>query len=145
MHRWPLLLLLTGCGGDGLGLGSSVDGQVLGAIEEFKAKWTMSPTACYSGERASFLGVDLIEGEDEDTLVRIVSDPVDGYSVGTNIPGEDASLFVSAADMCETFDVEVTRTNTRVNNIWNVEGHAVVDCVAPGLTFRVDVNFSGCH
>lgn len=144
--RWMLagMLLLVGCGENGL-FGSEVDGKVAAAVAEFKTKWEMTPTACYSGERAGFFGVDLAENDDQETLVRIVSDPIDGFSVGTNVPRQDVAVFVSAADGCETFDVDVVRTNTRVNNIWAVDGHALVDCDLPGLSFHVDVNFAGCH
>jgi len=139
------LFMTFGCGGSGGLFGSHVEGTVEAAVPQFKAQWHMTPTDCYSGERAGFFGVDLAHEQDQDTLVRIVSDPIDGFSVGTNVPGEDVAVFVSAADDCETFDVDVVRTNTRVNNIWAVEGHAVVDCDLPGLSFHVDVNFSGCH
>jgi len=149
--RAPLLILLTAigcsCGGSGSSgvFGSQVDGNVEADIPQFDAKWTMTPTACYSGERAGFFGVDLLESGDEDTLVRIASDPIDGYRVGTNVPGADKSVSVSAEDGCQTFDLDVVRTSTRVNNIWVVEGHAVVDCELPGLSLHIDVNYSGCH
>lgn len=144
--RWMLAgLFLVGCGGSGGLFGSEVDGTVAAAVAEFKTKWHMTPTACYSGERAGFFGVDLAQDDDPETLVRIVSDPIDGFSVGTNVPRQDVAVFVSAADGCETFDVDVVRTNTRVNNIWAVDGHAVVDCELPGLSFHADVNFAGCH
>lgn len=129
----------------GCGLEGAVDGTVEAEVAEFDAKWHVSPNECRSGEPGGFLGVDLVRDGDEETLVRVVADPVDGYQVGTNIPGTDRAVFVSAADMCEVFDVDVVRTSTRINNIWNVEGHAIVDCVLPGLTLRVDINFSGCH
>lgn len=141
-------LLLLGCGSNGGVFGSSVDGTVEAAVddgEDIQAKWHVSPNACYSGERAQFFGVDLTHDDDQETLVRIAQDPIEGFRVGTNVPGEDIAIFVQQSDGCDTFDVEVVRTNTRVNNIWAVEGHAVVDCELPGLSFHVDVNFSGCH
>lgn len=129
----------------GCGFNSSVAGTVEAEVAEFDAKWQAAPDACYSGERGGFFGVDLVDGGDEHTQVRVVRDPIDGYSVGTNVPGTDKAVFVAATDGCETFDVEVVRTNTRVNDIWNVEGHVLVDCALPGLVLRVDVNFAACH
>lgn len=145
--RGRLLILLTaiGCGGSGGVFGSHVEGAVEADIPQFDAKWKMTPNACYSGERAGFFGVDLLEDGDQDTLVRIASDPINGYRVATNVPGADKSVYVSAEDGCQTLDVDVVRTNTRVNNIWDVEGHAVVDCELPGLSLHIDVNYSGCH
>jgi hypothetical protein len=140
-----MMVVVAAAGLVGCGISNSVEGTVEAEVPEFEAKWTVAPNACYSGERAGFFGVDLVRDGDESTQVRIVSDPVDGYSVGTNIPRTDVSAFVSAADGCETFDVDVVRTDTRINNIWNVEGHALVDCVLPGFTFHVDVNFANCH
>lgn len=140
------LLAFAGCGEGGL-FGSSVDGTAKFDVttQEFKAKWETLPDSCTSGERSGFFGVDLSEGSDEERLIRIVSDPVDGFSVGTNVPGTDKALFITAADGCAQFDVDVTRTSTRVNDIWNVDGHALVDCEVPGLSFQVDLNFSSCH
>jgi HSP20 family molecular chaperone IbpA len=150
MHgRLLTLFVAIGCscgGSDGGGVfGSDVEGTVEADIPQFKAKWQMTPTACYSGERSGFFGVDLIEDDDQDTLVRIASDPIEGYRVATNVPGTDKSVHVAAEDGCQTFDIDVVRTNTRINNIWDVEGHAVVDCELPGLSLHIDLNYAGCH
>lgn len=136
-----LAVVLAGCGG----AGGSVHGTLSAEIDEFAAKWTMTPTRCVSGEHAGFFGVDLIDGDDQDTLVRVVQDPVEGASVGTNVPGADKAVFLGAGDGCEVFEVEVVRENSRVNNYWNVSGHAVVDCSLDGLELHVDIGFSGCH
>lgn len=133
-------LLLVGCGA-----GGSIDGEMSARVDEYEAEWTMTPTRCVSGEHAGFFGVDLIAGDDQDTLVRLVQDPIEGASFGMNVPGTDRALFIDASAGCELFDVEVVRENSRVNNYWNVTGHALIDCVSAGLELHVDVSFSGCH
>lgn len=130
------------CGGLG---GGSVDGTMTAKLAELDARWTVTPTACASGEHQGFFGVDLIEGDREDALVRVLLDPKDGYSLGINIPGEDMALFLGADAGCEVFDLEVAREGSRVNEYWNVGGHALVDCTGPGIDLHVDLVFSGCH
>ena len=135
-----LMAMLCGCG-----VSSSIDGMLAAEVDAPATKWTMTPTRCVSGEHAGFFGVDLLAGEDQDTLVRVVQDPITGASFGTNVPGTDRSVFVDAEAGCELFDVEVARENSRVNSYWNVTGHALIDCVSAGLELHVDVSFSGCH
>jgi hypothetical protein len=137
---WWAMMLVLGCG-----ISSSIDGSVSAEIDEFDAMWTMTPTRCVSGEHAGFFGVDLIAGDDAETLVRVVQDPITGASFLTNVPGTDRSVVVDASAGCELFDVEVVRENSRVNNYWNVAGHALLECASPGFSLRVDLNFSGCH
>lgn len=141
MRRFLVGLLLCGplaCGsGDDLGGELSVDSEEYGS-------WTMSPTTCFSGEHRQFFGVDLTQNGDNGSGVRIVDDPVDGYSLAMNIPGEDLALIVTAASECEVFDLHVERGNTRINNIWAIQGHATVECRAPGLEIVADLHFAGC-
>lgn len=136
-------VLASGCSG-GI-FGSNVDGKVDGEVPELKAKWSMSPTECYSGQRVSFFGVDLYQNDDDDSMVRLVSDPIDGMFVIANVPRTRQAVILSANDGCETFDVDFVRTNTSVNDIYNIEGFAVIDCELPGRSLHVDVNFAGCH
>lgn len=144
MRRAALLAcVLAACGGGGVLSGDAPSGQ-LAVRSDLHGTWRMNPTACVSGERLSFFGVDLIEDGDASTLVRIVLDPLAGYRVAMNVPGEDIALIVDASD-CETFDVDVTRTNTRVNEFWAVEGHAVLACHHPDIDIDADLQFAGCH
>jgi hypothetical protein len=135
-----VLVILGACGG-----GDPVDGAVDVEIAEYDAAWSMTPSRCVSGEHQGFLGVDLLEGDDAATLVRLVIDPVEGASFGTNVPGTDRSVFIDAGAGCELFDVAVARQNSRFNNYWNVAGHALVDCSLPGLELHAELQFSGCH
>jgi hypothetical protein len=141
MRRAGLLLCcLTACiRGDDLGGRLSVRSDEYGS-------WNMSPTTCFSGEHQQFFGVDLSEDGDVGRGVRIVLDPVDGYSLLMNVPDRDIALVIrEPADECEVFDLHVERTNVRVNEIWEVEGHADVRCRAPGLEIDADLDFLGCH
>lgn len=106
--------------------------------------WTIAPDDCASGERQAFFGVDLIEGGDGERAVRIVLDPIDGYHLLMNVPGQDFALVLAEDDPCERFDLHVERTHTRVNNIWEVRGHALVTCRLPGLEVDADLSFSAC-
>lgn len=140
MRRAGLLLLcLAACvdGGDGLG------GQIEVRTDEY-GSWNMSPTTCTSGERQLFFGVDLVEDGDVGRLVRIVLDPVDGYTLALNVPDHDVALVIGEEDGCEVFDLEVRRTNVRINNIWAVEGHARVTCRAADVEIDADLTFEGC-
>lgn len=134
------VVLLAGCEA-----GGSIDGMLSAQVDAFDATWTMTPTRCVSGEHAGFFGVDLIAGDDQDTLVRVVQDPIEGASFGMNVPGTEMSLFLNAGADCELFDVEVVRENSQVNNYWNVTGHALIDCSTRELELHADISFAGCH
>lgn len=148
IHAMAMMMLApvgstAACGlGDG---GSDIDGTMTAELAAYKASWTVTPTACGSGEHQGFFGVDLIEGDREDALIRVLLDPKDGYSLGINIPGEDMALFLGPDAGCELFDLELARESSRVNDYWNVGGHALVDCAGPGIELHVDLVFSGCH
>lgn len=133
-------LLSSGCG-----VADAIDGSVDAAIAEFEAEWSMTPDVCGSGEHQGFFGVDLGEGTDTSTLVRVLLDPKTGYTVGTNVPETNVSYWLDADDGCEVFDVEVVRQNSRVNNIWNLAGHAIVECQLPGVDIHMDLEFGNCH
>ena len=89
-------------------------------------------------------GVDLTERGDVGSGVRIVDDPVDGYSLAMNIPDHDLALLVTPSSECEVFDIYLERGNVRVNNIWAIQGHAILECRAAGLEIVADLQFSGC-
>lgn len=136
------LVLVLACGGGGGGddgFGGEIDVRT-----DLYGDWTMAPNDCYSGERQLFFGADLLEDGDDADLVRIVLDPLEGYSLALNVPGEDLAFVLREDDGCERFDLRVERGNTRVNNIWEVQGHVRVTCRFPDLELVADVEFSGC-
>jgi hypothetical protein len=133
-----LLCCLSACG-----TGDDLDGELSVDSDEYGA-WTMSPTTCVSGEHRQFFGVDLTERGDNGTGVRIVDDPVDGYSLAMNIPDDDLAIVLTPESECEVFDLLVERGNVRVNDIWAIQGHATVECRSPGFEIVADLRFSGC-
>lgn len=133
------VVVLAACGS-----GGAVDGEMSAKVDEFDAAWTVKPTRCVSGEHAGFFGVDLLAGDDQGTLLRVVKDPIEGVSFGMNVPGTDRALFLDGTG-CELFDVDVVRESSRVNNYWNVTGHALIDCSTRELELHVDIGFAGCH
>lgn len=139
MRRVGILLCLAACvEGDDLG------GRLAVRSDEY-GSWTMSPTTCYSGEHQQFFGVDLTQDGDVARGVRIVLDPVDGYTLLVNVPERDIALVIGeSTGGCELFDLQVERTNVRINNIWAVEGHAFVKCRAGATEIDADLEFSGC-
>lgn len=141
---WLFAVVLAACG-DGVLGGDALRGRI-SVRSDLHGEWTMTPTACFSGERQLFFGVDLSENGDGGTLVRLVLDPLEGYRLAMNVPGQDIALVVDEPEgFCEVFDVHVGRTNTRVNEIWSVEGFAFITCRGPDLEIDADLEFSGCH
>lgn len=143
MRCAPLLALaLAACG---VAFEDDLQGRI-SVRSTLHGDWTMTPTACFSGEPLLFFGVDLSEDGDVGSAVRIVLDPLEGYKLAMNVPGQDLALIVGEpAEDCEVFDLAVARTRTRINEIWVVEGHAHVTCRAPGLEIDADLDFSDCH
>lgn len=135
------LSLLLACGGGGGGGGGI--GGTLTVRSDLYGEWTMTPDDCFSGERQLFFGADIVGGDDSD-LVRIVLDPLEGYALAMNVPGEDVAIVLREDDGCERFDLDLSRGNTRVNNIWEIAGHARVTCRFAELEVSADLSFSGC-
>lgn len=143
MTRLPLLALvpLLACvdGGD-----DEPRGELRVRTEAY-GDWTMSPDACFSGERQQFFGVDLSQDGDVADAMRVVLDPIDGYSLLMNIPGEELAIVLGERDGCEVFDLHVERSNTRVNDIWGVFGRARVTCRRPDVEVDADITFEACY
>lgn len=140
MRRASLLLFaLVACVSGETGLGGE-----LAVTSREHGSWSVAPDDCFSGERQGFFGVDLLEGDDQGRIVRIVLDPIDGYVLKMNAPERDYALVVGPDDGCARWDFLVERTNTRVNNVWEVRGHANVTCDLPDLEIHADLSFSAC-
>jgi hypothetical protein len=95
------------------------------------------PTACRSGETYGFVGVELTNAEG--ASLRFVQTP-------TNVPqvlyfaSEGAPAMV--VGVCGAMSVR--RTNTRINNVYNVEGTVTPQCMGP-MTVSGSLNFANCH
>jgi hypothetical protein len=106
-------------------------------------EFTLSPSACYSGQRESFFGVQL-EDDKSGAKLRVIKPPADDYQVVVEAPSSKGSFKLVKRD-CTKFDVSVTKQNSQINDIFNVEGHATIDCKSGDDTFTADVTFANCH
>jgi hypothetical protein len=137
-----VLALSLACCGGALG-GGGLSGEVTVRSTAY-GEWSMAPDACFSGEHQLFFGVDLSQDDDVADAARIVLDPLDGFKLALNVPGEGVAIVLGEGDGCERFDVQVVRGNTRINEIWVVSGHARVTCRLPDIEVDADLEFSGC-
>jgi hypothetical protein len=135
-----VVILLLGGKGCSWSEGSlSASGPPIGDV-------THVPVKCKSGQREGFHGAMLIDGSGK-VLIRVVMDPVRGTLVGVQKPGScrgsQCEYVMIGRDTCTVFDVSVENTNTTVNNIRVVEGHARLDCVFKdtGGTVKADLKF----
>ncbi len=96
------------------------------------------PTSCRSGEVTGFTGVDLIDASGN--KVRLVATPT-GQPAVYYIPA--GSMVGMPIGMCGSFTVN--RTNTRINNVYNVEGQVALACMSQGSQITGSVQFGNCH
>jgi len=115
---------------------TSVDGKLQGSGE--LADWKLAPDECISGEREGFGGVVLTGGSRGHAL-RVVNDPVKGTLLVVVRPGHDNLVLDKSA--CSRFDVRTLRSNTNINDVWAIDGHARFECPA----LRGKLEFEGCH
>lgn len=98
---------------------------------------TFQPTSCRSGEVSSFQGVDLINADG--AIIRVVQTPM-------NIPQvlylQNENSPATPLGTCGTMSFR--RTNTRINNVYNVEGSASLQCAGP-MNLSGTVRFENCH
>jgi hypothetical protein len=100
---------------------------------------TFTPTSCDSGQLAGFSGVELGADGSPGLVVRLVEDPVQGDLVAIQRDGQ-TPVVLKTAD-CKEMRIDVTRTNTKVNGVWSLEGSASFTCAELFGQLR----FSGCH
>jgi hypothetical protein len=98
-----------------------------------------TPTSCSSGQLSGFFGVELRAEDAPDVAIRLVRDPVQGDVIAIERAGQ--ATFVVMPAECESMRLDIVRTNNSINDVWNVEGSASLDC--PGL--RGELKFAGCH
>jgi hypothetical protein len=121
-----------------------VSGEVAVETRE-EGAWTYRPDRCFSGERQSFFGVDLVEGDAlAGRITRIVDEPVEGARVVVNVPDAEIAR-VFDGEGCARFDVVIERQNSRVNEIWDIDGYADILCEERGGALRMNVVFESCH
>jgi hypothetical protein len=100
---------------------------------------SLTPTSCRSGQLSGFFGVELSAEGSPSLKVRLIKDPVQGDLVAIERSGQ-APMVVRSTD-CESMRLEVVRTSTNINEVWNVEGRASIVCTE----LRGELRFNGCH
>jgi hypothetical protein len=95
-----------------------------------------APASCRSGQVNGFAGVDLIS--DGGRTLRIVQ-------TTTNQPQAILLEGQQAADLGLCGSMSLTRQNSTINDITNVEGNATLKCEAAGHTVEGTVSFKNCH
>ena len=120
--------------------------QVSGAIDvapRGSAPWTMTATACASGEPEGFAGVVLGGAERAPAVVRVASDLNHGLRAHISGPG---LLGVDLTPgMCRKLEGAVRRSNRAVNRVKLLEGSLSLDCTTPdGVVISGTATFSNC-
>ncbi len=100
---------------------------------------TFEPGDCSSGQRRGFFGVELTPKDGKGPVLRLIQDPVDGAVLAIQEPGKEP-VKLTPKD-CKVLQIGVTQTNTSINDVWNVEGSAVIECEEA----KGSLEFAGCH
>lgn len=96
------------------------------------------PTACRSGEAFGFPGVDLLDASGR--RLRLVQRP-DGLA--------DVHFFPAGAPVAGTISacgqMWTERQSSRINMVYNVFGHATLQCSNAGSGVDGTIEFKNCH
>ncbi len=84
---------------------------------------------CQSGELAFFEGVDLA-GIDPAVTMRVAIDPMAGPRIQLDALVVGAPWMLEPS-VCSTWDVSITRTNSRYNNVRELDVGIAVACALP--------------
>lgn len=96
-------------------------------------------SSCRNGMVYGYSGVE-ISGKDGWKL-RLIQTPSGVGQVIAFGPGSTTGAELGACATALTVDTQ----NSTINDVKNVEGKAVLDCTADGLTLKGTVTFSNCH
>jgi hypothetical protein len=131
-------------------------GSIEGQLESKGAagNWVLSSGSCNSGQREAYFGAIAFGAEGTGVAVKLVKDPTKGWSVIVNKADTckagpekaDCRAIVLTADNCTKFDVDVTNTNTTINDIKVVDGKLELDCSdGPDNTIKGKLTLNYCH
>lgn len=134
----PITLIGLGVGLFALMASSTIEGTLEASGERF-GRFTFAADDCTSGQTQGFFGVELRSKQAPGLAVRAIRDPVRGTLVV--VARGSAQPIVLTPEDCATLEVQITKTNTNINDVWVVEGRARIDC--PEL--KGTVTFDGCH
>jgi hypothetical protein len=102
--------------------------------------------SCASGDRESFLGVDLADRK-EQAILRLVVDPMEGprLKVVVGGPGSRKSLALPSSS-CRRLQARVEPTAWRANRVRDFSGFVDADCTSDtGIDVLARVRFTHCH
>ena len=103
------------------------------------------PSACYSGARSSFLGVDLID-EEAHVGLRLAIDPIDGPRLRwTRYDRAGNKVDVAQFPSCSALSADVHPTSWRVNDIQDYSGQLNAVCANDTKELKADLRFEHCH
>lgn len=96
---------------------------------------------CRSGEANSppFSGVAFLDSGGNQ--VRFVGKPAGGFTLYHFTKGQGIGTLVGE----DCGSLTVNKTNTKINNIANIEGTVSANCTGSGLTVIANVNYAKCH
>jgi hypothetical protein len=101
-------------------------------------------SACLSGDRSYFLGVDLIGG-DSGPLLRVLIDPLEGPHLLFRRDATGGPEVLGRKE-CSELHVSVRPTGWRVNHVRDVEGEVAANCrLSDGGRLEARVTFAHCH
>ena len=146
-----LVVALAGC--ENLAKDIFKGGSVAGKLESKGSlgDWTLEKGTCYSGEREKYFGALAHGPKGSKTAVKMVKDPVKGWSVLVVNPStcnEDLTScqgHTFTLEECKKLDVIVETRNLSVNDIKVVDGKLSMDCESGATSVRGELNFDYCH
>lgn len=131
------------------------EGSVAGRIESkgtAMGSWVLDKGSCFSGQREQYFGAIAHGPEGSGVAIKLVKDSIKGWSAVVNVPdtckqaAADCKAIVLTAADCTKLDVEISPTNTTVNDIKVVEGRLVADCAdTNGNSLKGELTLSYCH
>ena len=96
---------------------------------------------CRSGQAnvPKFNGVDFLDASKRRIRFLVLSNG----KLRSFIFAPGARKGILIGDGCGSMRVE--RTNTKINNVYNIEGNVTANCTGSGHTIVANMDFKGCH
>ncbi len=130
-------------------------GSVKGHVEAKGelGNWVLEKGNCYSGQREQYFGVIGFGPDGSGIAIKLVKDGVRGWTAIVNQASScrneaekgGCKAVVFAPNDCTTFDVDVTRTNTTVNDIRALDGTLHIECSNDTSSVKGNLTFDHCH
>ena len=107
--------------------------------------WTMNATGCTSGQPAgAFFGVNLADGSNRNLAARIVQ-PESGEDHVTVSRISEQKEFRFDRSGCSVWDVDMHFDGTVANSVYELEGHARLDCSQNGGHITANLDLRRCN